>query len=363
MHCQVPSACGTTTTLHSHHLQTLNSHHQLTRSDFDAALRPGFRQATRASYGHLQNASEELAATYVHPSRTDWLERDCPLCADSATHASPLMFKLGMQLLTCARCSMSYSRQVLREDAEQDLYVGSTFQTSYRHLKLNPAYAELETTKCRYIMQQLRRHSIACGTLLDIGAGSGCLLSAAREAGWKARGIEANPGFVELCWSAGLEVEQGFFPHIRLDNTTVDVVTMLDVIEHAPDPQALLQVVRSQLVDNGLLVLQVPNVDSLLVRLQGEASSNFCIGHWNHFNSATLKKLALAAGFEPLSIETIISELDLILEFAPARIAETVGQITGSPPGDTKMDTEWLHERGLGYKVLGIFRRKALPDA
>ena len=332
--------------------QTLNSPHQLTRSDFDAALRPGFRQATRASYGHLQDASEELTAVYVRPAGPAWLERDCPLCGDSAAHARPLLVKLGMELLTCARCGMSYSRQVLREDAEQDLYVRSSFQTSYKHLKLNPAYAELEATKCRYIMQQLRRHAVAAGSLLDIGAGSGCLLSAAREAGWKTRGIEANPGFVDLCRSTGLDVTQGFFPHTRLEDAKFDAVTLLDVVEHAPDPKALLLAVRSQLADEGLLV-----------RLQGEASSNFCIGHWNHFNSATLKKLALIAGFEPLSIETIISELDLILEFPPARISETVAQITGSMPGDTTMDTEWLHERGLGYKVLGIFRKKALPDA
>jgi len=340
----------------------LNSHHQLTRSDFDAALRPGFRQATRASYNQLRNASGELAATYVRPAGADWVERDCPLCADSAAHANPLLFKLGMQLLACSRCGMSYSRQVLRRDAERKLYVGSSFQTSYKDLKLNPAYADLEATKCRYILQQLRRCSAGSGTLLDIGAGSGCLLSAAREAGWKARGIEANPGFVELCRSAGLEVNQGFFPDTRLENT-VDAVTMLDVIEHAPDPQALLQVVRSQLADQGLLVLQVPNVDSLLVRLQGEASSNFCIGHWNHFNPATLRKLAMAAGFEPLSIETIISELDLILEFPSERIADTVARLTGSPLTGAIPDAEWLHQRGLGYKVLGLFRKKALPDA
>lgn len=340
----------------------MNSHHPLTRSDFDAALRPGFRQATRASYGQLQQASGELTTTYLRPAGTDWIERDCPLCADSTAHASLLLSKLGMDMVTCARCGMSYSRQVLREDAEQALYVGSSFQTSYRQLKLNPAYAGLEATKCRYIMQQLQRHATARGMLFDIGAGSGCLLSAAREAGWNARGIEANPGFVELCRSAGLEVEQGFFPHTRLENT-VDTITMLDVIEHARNPLALLQVVRSQLVDEGLLVLQVPNVDSLLVRLQGEASSNFCIGHWNHFNPATLRKLAMAAGFEPLSLETIISELDLILEFPSEQIADTVAQITGSPPGEATMDTEWLHEHGLGYKVLGLFRKKALPDA
>jgi 2-polyprenyl-3-methyl-5-hydroxy-6-metoxy-1,4-benzoquinol methylase len=133
---------------------------------------------------------------------------------------------------------------------------------------------------------------------------------------------------------------------------------MLDVIEHAPDPRSLLRIVHARLSRNGLLVLQVPNFDSLLTRLQGADSSNFCIGHWNHFDTHTLPRLAETAGFETLSVETIISELDLIQRFPLARVAALASELSGQSVAILPDDPEWLHAHGLGYKVLGIFRRK-----
>ena len=45
--------------------------------------------------------------------------------------------------------------------------------------------------------------------IVDVGCGRGELLSLLRARGVKARGVDTSPAMVELCRSAGLDVEQG----------------------------------------------------------------------------------------------------------------------------------------------------------
>jgi hypothetical protein len=134
---------------------------------------------------------------------------------------------------------------------------------------------------------------------------------------------------------------------------------MLDVLEHAADPVGMLQAACRQLAPDGLLLIQVPNLNSLLVQVEGRTNSNFCIGHWNHFTPGTLQAMVSAAGLQPLLIDTIISELDRILQFPESRIRQTVERLSGRQAPEVMSSPDWLHEWGLGYKLIGLFRKSA----
>lgn len=334
------------------------------RDDFDAALVPGFREAVRGDYAALAGACREtwddvLAADGSFlPGAA--VERDCPLCAAPGAGARLRFAKLGMRIVTCQRCALTYSRDVLNARHDRDLYLRSAAQGSYRDLKRNAEYRKLEETKCRYIVQQAARHRSPPGLFLDVGAGSGRLLAAALQAGWQAVGVEADPVFAAEARALRLPVAEGFFPEVSLPQTRFDVITMLDVIEHAIDPLALLRAVRDRLMAGGLLVLQAPNVDSLLVRLEGPANSNFCHGHWNHFSASTLERAASAAGFQALEVTTIISELDRVARFEAAAVAQTAMELTGTAAPAGGPTADWVHQHRVGYKLLGYFR-KAQP--
>lgn len=330
----------------------------IARSEFDAALVPGFREATRVAYRDLTaRAASDMSATLDERGRflaSVESYRDCPLCARPRDSARLLFEKLGMRIVECPGCGLVYSANVLEAGYDHRRYVQSDAQTSFEALKRNAAYASLERIKSRYIVQRLAAHHPAAGRFLDVGPGAARLLDAARDAGWKTTGIELNPEFARAARQSGHAMVEGLFPRDLAPGERFDAIAMLDILEHLHEPLAALRDCRGRLGEGGVLVIQVPNVDGLLVRLEGARSLNFCHGHWNHFSPATLTRLAAAAGLRELAVETIISEIDRIRAHPPERIAEVSRAVCGvEAPAD--FDAEWLHRHGLGYKVLGFF--------
>lgn len=334
---------------------------RVTRDDFDAALVPGFREATRAEYHALDRAWIETSSSVLDASghfvAGAELERDCPLCGAPGARADAIFEKLGMKIVKCRDCGLTYSRNVLREAFDRQLYVDSASQSSYQDLKRNEAYAALERVKSRYIVQRLEDFHPLPGRVLDIGPGAGRFLEAAAGAGWQPLGIEANSEFARACCERGIAVLEGFFPDILPPDERFDAISLLDVVEHAREPLALVRAAASRLAPGGVLVIQVPNVDSLLVQLEGPRNSNFCHGHWSHFNLRTLEDLGRRAGLEPLASESIITEVDRIRAFAPAAVAQAVARM-GRPTPPAELDAQWLHRHGMGYKALTLFTRR-----
>jgi 2-polyprenyl-3-methyl-5-hydroxy-6-metoxy-1,4-benzoquinol methylase len=333
---------------------------RVTRDDFDAALVAGFREATRAEYRALDRAWTETSSTVLDAAGRFLpgadMERDCPLCGAPGARGRLLFEKLGMKIVRCPDCGLTYSRNVLREAFDRRLYVDSASQSSYQDLKRNEAYASLESVKCRYIVQRLGDFHAAPGRMLDIGPGNGRLLEAAAAAGWDTLGIEANAEFARLCRERGVPVLEGFFPDVLPQDRRFEAIALLDVIEHLHQPLTLLRTAASRLASGGVLVVQVPNIDSLLVQLEGARNTNFCHGHWSHFNLSTLQELGRRAGLEPLAAESIITEIDRIRAFPPEAIAAAAQRVASvEPPAD--FDAQWLHGHGMGYKALAFFRR------
>ncbi len=98
------------------------------------------------------------------------------------------------------------------------------------------------------------------GRWLDVGCGAGHLLAMARAIGWDVAGVDPC---IEACRVArvryGLEVKAAALEHAELPQGTFDVITLINVLDQAPNPVALLGTVRSVLGANGLLVVRIPN--------------------------------------------------------------------------------------------------------
>lgn len=331
---------------------------RLGKSDFDAAMVPGFREATRVAYQHLTETSNADMQAFLDADGKFFSEmesaRACPGCTSPPGSATGFLEKAGMHIVKCDRCALIYSANVLDADCDQQRYVQSMSQAAFEALKKNETYAALERIKCRYIVQQMEQYHSGKGRLLEIGSGPGRLLDAAREAGWTTAGIEVNADFADMALQAGHEIRHGRFPADMEAGASFDAIAMLDILEHLHDPLTALIDVRGHISVGGILVVQVPNVDSLLVRAEGKASTVFSHGHWNYFSPSTLGNIAEAAGFSPLLIETIISEHDRIWKHPKSLIDKISLELRGvRPPAD--FDADWLHAHGMGYKVLGIF--------
>ncbi|MDX2222994.1 MAG: class I SAM-dependent methyltransferase [Rhodospirillaceae bacterium] len=337
------------------------------KDDFDVALMPGKRAELADIYRVIRASEAEVIAT-MRAGQADLghLFEDvaaCPACARPADGAPAMYVKDGMHVVRCPGCGFVYSRQVFSQSYDQSRYADPANENMYIRLKGHPVYAALEDTKCAYVVQAIGAFAAPPGALLDVGSSTGTLLVQAQRAGWTAHGLEASAAQVAVARAKGLSAVQGYFPDALGTPAAsalpprFNVITALDVLEHMIDPLAFLARVRGALVPGGVLAVQVPNIDSLFIRLEGAANSNICAGHWLYFSPASLKALLARAGFTCLHLETYITELDRAAAHAPAAIAAAFNAVTGrprtavGPPSATE-----VHNALMGYKVFGLFR-------
>jgi SAM-dependent methyltransferase len=100
------------------------------------------------------------------------------------------------------------------------------------------------------------------GRLLDAGCGGGHLLALAREAGWEVTGVDPS---VDACRfgqrTYGLAVEPAGLEKANLPGAAFAVITLVNVLDQAPEPAALLRTACRLLAPGGLLAVRGPNGD------------------------------------------------------------------------------------------------------
>jgi len=117
-----------------------------------------------------------------------------------------------------------------------------------------------EFLKRRWAIERLH----ARGRLLDVGCATGNFMHEMQQAGWEVLGIEPNLGAATYARQRfGLQVEARTLRETGLDGDSYDVITLWDVLEHVPTPWQDLLEARSLLKQGGLLVLSLPNLESL----------------------------------------------------------------------------------------------------
>lgn len=138
-------------------------------------------------------------------------------------------------------------------------------------------------------------------SLLDVGCGNGRFLELMQKLGWQTEGVEVDKKAVEVCRDKGLTVKLGELREQNYPDNFFDVVTLGDVIEHLPEPLAVLKECRRILKKNGFLVMITPNTKSRLHRIFKDK--------WFHldpprhlylFSADNLKQLMEQAGFQKI---------------------------------------------------------------
>jgi SAM-dependent methyltransferase len=155
------------------------------------------------------------------------------------------------------------------------------------------------------------------GALLDIGAGRGRFVASARAAGWSATGIEPSARGVEAARAVyGVELARASLAEA---SGTYDAVTLWHVLEHLDDPSAALARVASLLAPGGLLLVGVPNLDSVQARVGRDRWFHLDFPrHRTHFTPAGLRALLERHGF------TVERERHTLLEHNPFGLWQTV---------------------------------------
>ncbi len=107
------------------------------------------------------------------------------------------------------------------------------------------------------------------GDCLDVGCATGSFLRQAEARGWRCHGTDISTVAVARARVAvpSGSFEAGPFSRDTFEGRTFDLITMLDVLEHMSQPFLALEAIEPKLRSNGIFVLRVPVIDSLMVWL------------------------------------------------------------------------------------------------
>jgi SAM-dependent methyltransferase len=168
----------------------------------------------------------------------------------------------GLDVIDCAMCGFRHVVPLPDAHALEATYRESYYRdekpTFLAHAGEDQTWAELAQNDRLDAMERLLPP--ARRRLLDIGSGPGFFLKTAKARGWRVLGIEPSRQAARHARAMGLEIAEGFFNAETAPGLgRFDAVQLNNVLEHVPDPAALLIETRALLEPNGVLCVNVPN--------------------------------------------------------------------------------------------------------
>jgi 2-polyprenyl-3-methyl-5-hydroxy-6-metoxy-1,4-benzoquinol methylase len=141
---------------------------------------------------------------------------------------------------------------------------------------------------------------------LDVGCALGFMLQEARSAGWDPVGVETSEFAARYAAEhTSCVVHAGTLQQARFPSESFDVVTLMDVVEHVPDPTELVDEIYRVLSPGGILFIVTPNFGSFSVSLYGlEAYGVWPDQHVVYFQPRTISALLRKVGFSTVITES-----------------------------------------------------------
>lgn len=128
--------------------------------------------------------------------------------------------------------------------------------------------------------------------LLDIGCGTGDFLEVAQNNGWVIKGIEPNEKARTVANSKTNNAIHEIEYLKVLQPNSFDVITLWHVLEHLPNLEMHIQIIKKLLKPNGIVVIAVPNYKSYDANYYKEFWAAYDTPrHLWHFSKTAIQKL------------------------------------------------------------------------
>lgn len=158
----------------------------------------------------------------------------------------------------------------------------------------------LTRLRARLLLRRLRWNCLPWvgeGRYLDVGCGSGGSLGVAKTLGWWVAGIEMDEAAATKALRFTKEIHVGDIRSAPFPPGEFDLVTAFHVLEHVPDPVAVVRRMLDWLGPGGRLIIEVPNAGGLGASLFGQAWSGLELPrHLAQFTPRTLGGVVERAG-------------------------------------------------------------------
>lgn len=224
----------------------------------------------------------------------------CPVCASNKHSLVARMDRRLKPLTTvmCDDCGLFYSNPMPTTE-ELSNYYKKEYRKDYQFALLKPSDKHVKKkqneAKARYanIRAELTRDRL---NLLDFGCGSGELVHEYATHGHDAHGFEPGAtysAFAQQTKDLKIEIRSTDYQNADYGAKQFDAISMLHVLEHIPNPLAALKKAHEWLKDDGVLYIEVPNMQAY--ELKG--FEHFHFAHVLGFSRDNLIHALRLAGF------------------------------------------------------------------
>ena len=265
----------------------------------------------------------------------------CNLCGSSDAEVLGDRDRDGRPLRTtiCRACGLVWSNPRPGEEKVRRYY-SSEYRLDYKgHATPSMRHIARSGRGALNRSRELARHVARGSRVLDAGAGGGDVVYVLRKLGFDASGLEPDEHYACHAREAlGVPVATGFVQDATFPAGSFDAVTMYHALEHVEDPSAILSRLRGWIAEQGVLLIEVPNVEAVCIA----PAHRFHFAHFYSFSRDTLEALGRKAGFEPLETTTspdggnLISVFRAVTRAQPPRFdAATYARVAAIVKGHT----------------------------
>ena len=196
---------------------------------------------------------------------------ECGICGGASSEhlfsATDVNFRTTEEVFSIARCRTCGTSQTIPRPPQESL--GKYYPPVYYPIGgFSPSYDRRRIRPFQRDKVDIVRRFRTSGALLDAGCGAGFFVREASEAGFDARGVEFSPDAVEFGRKySGVRITEGEILHADFPERSFDIVTLWQVMEHLPNPVEILAGIRKLMKPGGILIVAVPNFDSLQAKV------------------------------------------------------------------------------------------------
>ncbi len=216
---------------------------------------------------------------------------------DSGGHA--------IQFVLCANCGLVYMNPRPTEAA-----IARFYDQVYAAPGVAESFESDQVTRANHLLDTTSAYldGVKVPSLLDIGCGRGQLLAAAQARGWGVYGSELSAVAVRAAnANLGREVVyNGDFRAMQIGEA-LDVISLLEVVEHLRAPVDYLRDAVALLKPGGVLLIEVPNVASweyYAARALHQLYRGFIIEHLYYFTPDFMRSLMADLGLEVVQMSS-----------------------------------------------------------
>lgn len=164
---------------------------------------------------------------------------------------------------------------------------------------LEKAYHIVRTISLKRKIKLINSFKSGDRKLLDIGCGTGDFLQIAKENDWQVFGIEPNEKARVI---ANNKTNNAVFITEKLmqfQKHSFDVITLWHVLEHLPNLQDQIKILKDLLKEKGTLIIAVPNHESYDAKYYNNFWAAYDVPrHLWHFNQSSISKVFATKNME-----------------------------------------------------------------